>query len=249
MIIKIDGKECTCEKGEFLLTVARRNGILIPTLCHHDSQEEDMGACRLCIVEVNDRGRKSVVVSCVYPVNGEIEVETNSDRIVRERRMILELLAKRAPESSVIKEMCSFYEVPEIERFVKVDGEKCIVCGLCARACSSLSVGAISSVNRGITKMISTPYGDPSSVCIGCGACAKVCPTDAIEVKEDYYTRTIWGKTFDLVHCTRCGAVIGTREQIEEAARRSGNEPETLCDNCRKERMAKVMADTFGFDV
>ena len=63
MIIKIDGKECICEKGETLLTIARRNGIFIPTLCHHDSQEEGMGACRLCIVEINERGRKSVVVS------------------------------------------------------------------------------------------------------------------------------------------------------------------------------------------
>ena len=249
VIIKIDGKECICEKGETLLTIARRNGIFIPTLCHHDSQEEGMGACRLCIVEINERGRKSVVVSCLYPVNSEIEVETNSEKIVRERRMILALLASRAPESAYIQKMCRFYKVPQIERFIKVDGEKCVMCGLCAKACASLSVGAISTVNRGITKMISTPYGDPSSVCIGCGSCAKICPTGAIELTEDDQTRTIWGKTFDLVHCERCGAVIGTRQQIEEAARRSDNEPDYLCDDCRKERMAKVMADTYGFDV
>ena len=54
---------------------------------------------------------------------------------------------------------------------------------------------------------------------------------------------------FELVHCKRCGAVIGTKEQIEEAARRSDNEPDYLCDDCRKERMAKVMADTYGFDI
>lgn len=249
MIIRIDGKECICEKGEYLLDIARRNGIMIPRLCHHDSQEEGMGACRLCIVEITDRGRKSVVVSCVYPVNSEIEVETNSEKIQRERRMILALLASRAPQSKEIRQMCRYYKVPEIDRFVKVDGEKCVMCGLCAKVCASLSVGAISTVNRGITKMISTPYGDPSSVCIGCGACAKVCPTGAIELKEDSETRTIWGKTFRLVHCSQCGAVVGTGEQIEEAARRSGNEPEYLCEDCRKERMARVMADTFGYEV
>ena len=248
MIIKIDGKECSCEKGEFLLNIARRNGITIPTLCQHDSLEEGMGACRLCIVEITDRGRKSVVVSCVYPVNSEIEVETNSERIKRERAMILTLLAKRAPESPEIARMCKYYKAPAIDRFIKVDGEKCVMCGLCAKVCGALSVGAISTVNRGITKAISTPYGDPSSVCIGCGACAKVCPTKAIEMSEDFNTRTIWGKTFDLVHCEHCGEVIGTPEQIAEAAKRSGNEPDCLCDNCRKERMARVMASTFGFE-
>ena len=248
MIIRIDGKECTCEKGEFLLPIARRNGITIPTLCHHESMEEGLGACRLCVVEITERGRKSVVVSCVYPVNSEIEVETNSEKIRRERGMILTLLAKRAPDSPEIQELCREYGAPAIDRFVKVDGEKCVMCGICAKVCGSLSVGAISTVNRGITKAISTPYGDPSSVCIGCGACAEVCPTNAIEIKEDYHTRIIWGKTFKLEHCVRCGAVIGTKEQIEEAARRSEGEPECLCENCRKERMAKVMADTFGFD-
>ena len=249
MIIRIDGKACTCEKGEYLLAIARRNGITIPTLCHHEALEDGMGACRLCIVEITERGRKSVVVSCVYPVNSEIEVSTNSERIRRERGMILTLLAKRAPDSAEIQQLCQQYGAPAIDRFVKVDGEKCVMCGLCAKICASLSVGAISTVNRGITKMISTPYGDPSTVCIGCGACAEVCPTNAIEIKEDYNTRTIWGRTFDLVHCERCGAVIGTKEQILEAARRSENEPECLCENCRKERMARVMAETFGFEI
>ena len=249
MIIRIDGKECVCEKGEYLLAAARRNGIFIPTLCQHDSQEDGMGACRLCIVEITDRGRKSVVVSCVYPVNHEIEVETDNERIRRERRMILALLASRAPESLRIRQMCDFYEAPRIDRFVKSPGEKCVMCGLCAKVCASLSVGAISTINRGITKRISTPYGDPSSVCIGCGACAKVCPTEAIEWEENETTRTIWGKTFELVHCPHCGVVVGTREQIEEAARRSGQEPQFLCDSCRKERMAKVMANTYGFEL
>lgn len=248
MIIRIDGKECSCEKGEYLLDIARRNGFIIPTLCHHASIADGMGACRLCIAEVTDRGRKSVVVSCVYPVNGEIEVETNSERIQRERAMILTLLAKRAPDSPEIRALCEAYNAPDIGRFLTVDNERCVMCGLCAKVCGELSVGAISTVNRGITKAISTPYGDPSSVCIGCGACAEVCPTGAIDIAEDYDTRTIWGKTFEIVHCERCGAPIGTREQIEEAAKRSDNEFDGLCDDCRKERMARIMADTFGFD-
>ena len=87
MIIRIDGKECACEKGEFLLAIARRNGITIPTLCHHDS----------------------------------LEVETNSEKIQRERAMILSLLSKRAPESPEIARMCRYYKAPDIDRFLKVD--------------------------------------------------------------------------------------------------------------------------------
>ena len=67
-------------------------------------------------------------------------------------------------------------------------------------------------------------------------------------MKEDGNTRTIWGKTFELILCERCGSVIGTKEQAEEAARRSGNEFDGLCDMCRKERMARVFADTYGYE-
>ena len=245
MIIKIDGKECQCEKGEFILTVARRNGIEIPTLCHHDAIA-GQASCRLCIVEVTERGRKKVVVSCVYPISGEIEVETNSEKIKRERGMILTLLSKRAPESEEIKALCEKYGAPQIDRFVTVDKEKCVMCGLCAKACAELSVGAISTVNRGVTKEVSTPYHEPSSICVGCGSCAHVCPTGAIAISETDTTRTIWEKTFELVKCVECGAVIGTKEEIETAAERTGLEPDTLCANCRKKAAADVLADLFA---
>lgn len=247
MIIRIDGKECECEKGEYLLAVARRNGITIPTLCHHEALA-GQASCRLCIVEVEENGRKKVVVSCVYPVSGEISVETNSDKIRRERAMILALLRKRAPESKEIEELCGTYGAPDIKRFISVDNEKCVMCGLCAKACAELSVGAISTVNRGVTKEISTPYHEPSAVCVGCGSCASICPTGAIAVSETGDTRTIWNKTFELVRCAECGAVIGTREELAAAAERSGNEPDTLCPTCRSELMARVLADTYSFN-
>lgn len=245
MIIKIDGKECQCEKGEYILTVARRNGIEIPTLCHHDAIA-GQASCRLCIVEVTEKGRKKIVVSCVYPINGEIEVETNSDKVKRERGMILSLLQKRAPESEEIKALCEKYDAPVIERFVAIDNEKCVMCGLCAKACAELSVGAISTVNRGVTKEVSTPYHEPSSICVGCGSCARICPTGAITLEETDTTRTIWDKKFELVKCSECGEVIGTKEEIAEAAKRTGLEPDTLCIDCRKKAAADVLADTFA---
>ncbi|MBR3308781.1 MAG: (2Fe-2S)-binding protein [Lachnospiraceae bacterium] len=245
MNITIDGKSCQCEKGEYILQIARRNGIIIPTLCHHDGFP-GQGSCRLCIVEVNEGSGPKVVVSCVYPVSKECVVFTNSEKIRKQRGMILTLLQKRAPESEEIKAFCKMYGAPEIDRFVKVDNSKCILCGLCVKACTELSVGAISTINRGITKEIATPYHEPSSVCVGCGSCAYVCPTGAIAIEETDETRTIWGKTFHLVHCTSCGSVIGTEEELACAAQKAGHEPDTLCGPCRKKELAKAFRHTYG---
>ena len=123
---------------------------------------------------------------------------------------------------------------------------KCILFGLCARACSELSVGAISTVNRGVTKEVATPYHDESPVCVGCGSCASVCPTGAIELTETATTRTIWGKTFALVRCAKCGAVLGTAEELALAAKKAGQETETLCERCRKVALSQVLAHTYG---
>lgn len=245
MTITINGTPCQCEKGEMLLQVARRSGFEIPTLCHHDAIA-GQGCCRLCIVEVVERGRGRIVVSCLFPVEHECEVYTDSDKVRRQRGMILRLLEKRAPESPEIKALCEKYGAPEIGRFVRADGSKCVLCGLCVKACGELGVGAISTVNRGVTKEIATPYHEPSSVCIGCGSCASVCPTGAIEVTGTAGTRTIWGKTFALVRCKHCGEVIGTEEELACAARRSGQESDGLCRRCRQERMAASLAHTFG---
>ena len=245
MNIIIDGKSCSCEKGEYLLQIARRNGIEIPTLCHHDSFA-GQGSCRLCIVEVSERGRNKVVVSCVYPVNQECEVFTQSERIKKDRRMILTLLMKRAPDSPEIRALCEKYGAPDIPRFVSVNGSRCVMCGLCVKACKELSVGAISTVNRGVTKEIATPYHEESSVCVGCGSCAYVCPTGAIDISETEDTRTIWGKTFRLIRCKNCGTIIGTEQELLLAAKKAGTEPDTLCADCRKKQMANVLCETYG---
>lgn len=245
MNITINGKTCACEKGEFLLEVARRNDILIPTLCHHPALA-GQGCCRVCLAEVDEGRGPKIVVSCVYPIQRECLVETESERVRKERGMVLALLRKRAPDSQRIAALCQLYQAPELPRLQAADSGKCILCGLCVRACGELSVGAISTVNRGVGKEIATPYHEESAVCVGCGSCASVCPTEAIPLTQTEDTRTIWGKTFQLVRCRRCGAVLGTREELELAARRSGQEPETLCERCRKAGIAQVLAAVYG---
>ena len=180
LTITIDGKECTCEKGEYLYDVAKRNDIWIPVLCRHDAFEDHRACCRICIVEVEIRGRRKVVTACVYPVEQECTVYTQSEKIVEERAVIMALLAHRAPDSDRMGEMNKFLGRSGFDRLVSIDNEKCILCGLCVQACDSLGTGAISTVNRGVDKKVSTPYDKPSAFCVGCLSCANVCPTGAI---------------------------------------------------------------------
>lgn len=244
----IDGKECTFEKGELLLQVAKRNGIEIPTLCHHEALP-GLAACRLCICEVVERGMRKVVASCVYPLEMDCEVYTQSEKIRRERATILMLLKMRAPESERIDQLYREYGAVPTGRFKIHDGDKCILCGLCVKACNELGAGAIATINRGVTKEISTPYGEPNPVCIGCLSCAHICPTQAIAFEEHKESRTVWGKKFRVLSCRMCGAPIGTEEEMTYAADRAEEEDREfahLCPSCRQKKAAKVFAEAFG---
>lgn len=237
MKIIIDGKECEAEAGEFILTVAKRNGIKIPTLCHSEGLP-GLGSCRLCIVEVIEGKRKRTVTSCIFPITREIEVITNSEKIVNMRKTIIKLLSAEAPGSDKLKKLREEYGISGLERFNVDFSEKCVLCGLCVKACEEIGTNAISTVNRGITKKVSTPYDEPSSNCIGCGSCAFVCPTDAIDIKEKDGKRYIWGKTFELIKCENCGKYFTTKEYSEYVSKKTGDS-KLICDKCRKKAKAE----------
>lgn len=243
--ITIDGVSCTCEKGEYLYDIAKRNGIYIPVLCRSDAFEDHRACCRICIVEVEIRGRRKVVTSCVYPVEEECTVYVNSEKMKRERAMVMQLLTKRAPESERIAQSAEFLaEGRDYSRLISLDTGKCILCGLCVQACDSLGAGAISTVNRGTDKQVNTPYGAASDDCLGCLSCANVCPTGEITFTEDEMTRTIWNRSFELVRCEECGEVIGTAQSVAYARGEDADES-MLCDACRKSRVAQSMMQTY----
>ena len=181
--LTINGKKIGALEGMTILQAAKRVGINIPTLCHHDSLSP-YGVCRLCLVEINQRGRKRLVTSCNFFVEDGLEVETHSERVLSIRKGIMELLLARCPNSKKIKSLAREMGI-EKSRFRDED-EDCILCGLCVRVCREIAgANAIAFAERGTARKIATPFFDPSSNCIGCGGCAYVCPTGAITIEDN----------------------------------------------------------------
>jgi len=262
--IKINGKSYEAEKGEYILAVCRRNLIRIPTFCHHEGLS-GLGACRMCVVEVNEGSGNKVVVSCIYPLSRDCEVFTESEKIKGIRKTILSMLKTRAPEGDRLASLCQIHGAVQDDRFTvpkpgkhsaaeKRLANACILCGLCAHACASLGTGAISTIGRGVAKKVSTPYNEQSEDCVGCGSCAAVCPTKAIECTETKGHRFIWGRKFSLLRCASCGRAFATREEYALALKKAaleiaGFEDENappVCDTCRRKKSADVFAAAFG---
>jgi NADH dehydrogenase/NADH:ubiquinone oxidoreductase subunit G len=172
--IKINGLPTTVEDGTTLLEAAQFLGFPIPTLCHMEGLTP-YGACRLCVVEVGEGAKAKLVSSCTYPAEEGLVVRTASSRVVRARKMVLELLLASCPQSKVIQDLASAHEVRQ-QRF-KQEHEDCILCGLCVRMCKEQMVaGAIGFSGRGEHRRITTPFDIKSEVCRLCGGCIYVCP-------------------------------------------------------------------------
>ncbi len=170
----INGAHVTIEKGATLLEAAEFMGFPIPTLCHMEGLTP-YGACRLCVVEIGEGPRAKLVTSCTYPAEEGLKVRTASDRVIRARKMILELLLASCPQSKIIQDLASKYEVRQ-QRF-KQEYEDCILCGRCSRMCKEqMMAGAIGFQGRGEKRKLGTPFDIKSEVCRLCGGCIYVCP-------------------------------------------------------------------------
>jgi bidirectional [NiFe] hydrogenase diaphorase subunit len=201
--LSIDGKEVSARSGQTILEVARENNIDIPTLCHLDGLS-DVGACRICVVEV--KGQNKLLPACVTSVFEGMEVSTHSERLQKHRRTIVELLfAERNHVCAVcvanghceLQSMAQKLEITHIrfpyrnpdlpvdashERFT-ADHNRCILCTRCVRVCAEVEGAHVWDVmGRGIDCMVITDLHDEwdKSSCTRCGKCVQVCPTGAL---------------------------------------------------------------------
>lgn len=245
MKIKVDGVYYEGIEGETLMELAKRNNIDIPNLCHK-SGLEGQGRCRLCMVEVTENNKTKVVSSCIYPIKDEIEVKTSTDNIIKMRKNIIMLLLLKTPHNEYINKLADNYHVTPPSSYTdESSNENCILCGLCVKACEKMGTSAISFVNRGTTKRVSTPYDDASKDCIGCGACKEVCPTDAIKLKDEKGKRTIWNKEFELIECELCGKYYTTEEVLIFINDKTHDDKNNICDTCRKKIVSEKFKESF----
>ena len=180
----INGVNVSVEKGFTLLEAAQFLGFPIPTLCHMEGLSP-YGACRLCVVEIGEGSRAKLVSSCTYPAEEGLRVQTGSKRVVRARRMVLELLLASCPQSKTIQDLAAAHGVCQ-QRF-RQEYEDCILCGRCVRMCEEqMAAKAIGFRGRGEKRSIGTPFDRNSEVCRTCGGCIYVCP--ACELRCTYAT-------------------------------------------------------------
>ena len=195
------------EAGMTIIDAAKSVGIQIPTLCHLKNLAPT-GACRICSVEVE--GQRGLTPACAYPVYDGMSVETNSPRVRRARKTIVELLVENHPQDCLIcvrNKNCELQDLAEQyglreHRFageskthaidissasMERDPAKCILCGRCVRVCFEVqNIGAIDFTNRGFSSIVTTPYNKGLNIsdCILCGQCILVCPTAALREKS-----------------------------------------------------------------
>lgn len=205
--IKINGTPLSVPNGISILEAARYAGIEIPTLCYLKEINE-IGACRICMVEV--KGARSLVASCVFPVNEGMEIFTNSERVRNARKTTLELILSNHNRSCLscvrstsceLQKLCREYGVENEGRFDGAqpnfayddsmahmirDNSKCILCRRCVAACNNQAISVIGANARGFDTCITSPFERDIQEysCISCGQCIASCPTGALTEKD-----------------------------------------------------------------
>ncbi len=202
--LTIDGQEVNAEEGKTLLEVTREMGGDVPTICFHEATTAN-GLCRMCVVEVE--GQRVLQPACIVKAGAGMQVQTRSEKVVRTRRTILEMLASTMDLSEAAEVQNMMYDYgastsrfPDAERresaviddnpmYVR-DYSKCLLCWRCVQVCAEDAqyTFAINFDGRGFETQIGTFFDKtiPETSCVLCGQCVAVCPTGALKTKREY---------------------------------------------------------------
>ena len=202
--LTINGRTVHAPAGTTILKAAQSAGVEIPTLCYHPNLTAN-GICRLCVVEVV--GARNLQPACVVPVVQGMVVNTETERVLTARRVILELLAStvdlsEAPEIRAYMQRIGAQEgrfgdgarrefpVAVDNPFYIRDYSKCVMCWRCIQVCAGdvQNTFALTWGGRGIHSHVATAYGAPmpQTTCVFCGNCVGVCPTGALKGRTEY---------------------------------------------------------------
>ena len=208
--ITVNGKQIKGKAGSTVLEICQSNGIDVPTLCHLDGLS-DVGACRMCVVEIEKERRP--VPSCTYPAREGLVVKTNTEKLEKYRRQILELIFTEHNHFCMFCEKSGDCElqklgyqyqmdnvrypytfpslsVDSLNQYITIDHNRCILCGRCIRACREIAaVNTLDFGQRGWKTTVVADLNQPldESSCLNCGPCVQACPTGAIFNKINLY--------------------------------------------------------------
>ncbi len=227
--IEVNGREWMAPKGGNLLEFLLKSGFNIPNFCYHPSLKS-IGACRMCVVEIE--GAKNLQTACTTEIRADMKVRTNTERVVKSRKMNLSLILSEHPNECMTCDMnghCALQDLTyeyfpdgkpyfgfskrglkkdDSSEFILRDLNKCIQCQLCVRVCDEIEgMSVYSMINRGYKELPSTAYELPLSQtdCVSCGQCASVCPTGAIVEKPSVGKARWWEVEKTKTTCAYCG--------------------------------------------
>ncbi|MBE9466858.1 MAG: (2Fe-2S)-binding protein [Bacteroidetes bacterium] len=270
--IEVNNKTIKANRGETILSALKRNGIKVPTLCHIEGFVPT-GACRICVVEVE--GKTNLIPACSYPVEEWMKIKTHSQRVIKARKTIVELLLANHPDDCLYCERNGNCELQKLAEELNIrerkfsnnrvklkidpscssiikEADKCILCGRCIRVCEEIQgVTTYDFAKINNRHIISTSFNKPLNVsnCILCGQCILACPTGALHERNNL------NKIQQVLNTVNKHVVVFYSPTIsvslaEEFNMKPGkNIPGIINATLRKIGFSKVFDSTFASDI
>jgi NADH dehydrogenase/NADH:ubiquinone oxidoreductase subunit G len=237
IVVTFNGKKAAVRPGTTILDAARSVGIAIPALCSHEALPA-YGSCRLCIVELEEKGTRRIVTSCSTAAAQGMVIWTDGARVKKLRQTLVALLLAQAPEAAPVQQLAREMGIAPEKKKGREENGTCILCGLCVRTCAEIvGAHALSFTRKGAKREVAVPFFRDSRECIGCGACAFVCPTGFIKMHDvpdcgqPERIMETWKTRLALQACASDGLPFAPRAMLEHVASRYPT-PEGFLESC-----------------